>query len=75
MSRAHQARSSVPEQWLSHECGFCGSKGGAYLMHYGLMRCSCGKFYWALQPKRNGPMVLFLHPGFEPIYDAHPSRI
>jgi len=50
--------------WVSHTCGYCGSKGGAYLVHYDLMRCTCGKMFWALQPHRGGPLVLFEWPGF-----------
>lgn len=42
----------------------CGKKHGAYLKHYQLLRASCGVFFWALQPKRGGPLVLFPHPGF-----------
>lgn len=38
------------------ECGF---RGGNYLRHYQVCRCVCGRFYWALQPKRNGPLVAF----------------
>lgn len=43
----------------------CGSKGGAYLVHYGLMRCSCGRMHWALQPDRLGPLILFPWPGLQ----------
>ena len=52
--------------WLSHTCPVCEVKGGTYLSHYGVMRCSCGSFFWALQPRRDGPLVLFPHPGFYP---------
>lgn len=52
--------------WLSHVCPHCESKGGAYLAHYGIMRCACGNLTWALQPHRAGPLVLFPHPGFYP---------
>lgn len=41
----------------------CGYDGGQYLDHYGLVRCKCGKFYWALRPKRFGPLVAFPWPG------------
>ncbi len=51
------------EQYVSHTCGYCGSKGGAYLVHYELMRCGCGKMFWALRPHRDGPLVLFEWPG------------
>jgi hypothetical protein len=50
--------------YLSQVCPVCEKKGGAYLAHYGVMRCACGHFSWALQPQRGGPLVLFPHPGF-----------
>jgi len=53
--------------WLGHTCGFCGAKGGAYLTHYEILRCTCGHFFWALQPNAGGPLKLFQHPGFYPI--------
>lgn len=56
-------RAAAPStQWLTHTCGYCGKKGGAYLAHYDLLRCTCGKMFWALQPQRNGPLVIFYHP-------------
>jgi hypothetical protein len=48
--------------YISHTCGFCGQRGGQYLRHYDIVRCSCGKVFWVLQPKRNGPLKLFIHP-------------
>lgn len=45
------------------ECGFCGATGGQYMQHYGLLRCTCGRFFWALQPLRGGPLVLRPWPG------------
>lgn len=65
-SSSQMADSKAGKAWLAHECGFCGAKGGQYLRHYEVMRCSCGHFFWALQPKWNGPLVLFVHPGFHP---------
>lgn len=41
----------------------CGSKGGANLRRYDLVRCKCGKMYWALRPDRGGPLVAFPWPG------------
>jgi hypothetical protein len=64
------AEAKTGETWLAHECGFCGAKGGAYLKHYGIMRCSCGHFVWALRPHRDGPLQLFPYPGFYPIKEA-----
>ena len=72
-SKAQRPESKVQgpgTTWLAHECGFCGAKGGAYLAHYGVMRCSCGNFVWALQPRRDGPLELFPHPGFHPAPSA-----
>ena len=50
-------------QWCQVDCS-CGQKHGANLGHYDRVQGSCGKVYWALQPKRNGPLVLFPWPGF-----------
>jgi hypothetical protein len=49
-------------QWLTLVCGFCEFRGGQYLEHYGKVKCRCGRVYWALQPKRPGPLKLFPHP-------------
>lgn len=56
-------KASDKEQWVNSVCD-CGSKGGAYLKHYQLLRCSCGRMFWALRPKRNGPLVSYPWPGF-----------
>ena len=53
---------SAEGQWVPIHCP-CESKGGQYLKHYDVVRCSCGKFFWALQPKRNGPLKAFPWPG------------
>ena len=37
----------------------CGAKAGAKLTHYDIVQCVCGRMFWALQPKRNGPLVAF----------------
>jgi hypothetical protein len=50
------------QQWMNVDCP-CGSTGGAYVVHYGIVRCSCGLWYWALQPHRGGPLVCFPWPG------------
>jgi hypothetical protein len=31
--------------------------------HYDRFKMSCGRLYWTLQPKRNGPLVLYPWPG------------
>lgn len=53
----------MSSQWLSNHC-VCGAKGGNYLEHCELMRCKCGRFYWALQPTKGGPLKLYPHPGW-----------
>jgi hypothetical protein len=50
------------EEFVYSECQ-CGHKGGAKLKHYGLMRCKCGRFQWALRPRRFGPLVAYPWPG------------
>jgi hypothetical protein len=50
------------EQWVKNPCD-CEAGGGAYLYHYGVMRCACGRRFWALRPKKEGPMVAFPFPG------------
>lgn len=56
----------APDQWVPSICD-ChrakGTKGGQYLFHYDRLICSCGKTYWALLPKRGGPLVMFPWPG------------
>lgn len=49
-------------QFMSIVCE-CEKKCGGYLRRYELVRCFCGRIYWALRPKRNGPMRLFPWPG------------
>lgn len=55
-------RAEEKEQWVASICD-CGFKGGAYLKHYGIMRCECGKFWWALRPERAGPLLAYPWPG------------
>jgi hypothetical protein len=59
---ARQQREPEKEQYCNVECE-CGHKIGTYFRHYEIGRCSCGRPYWALQPKRGGPLVLFPWPG------------
>lgn len=49
-------------EWVGSRCA-CGHGGGARLKHYELMRCKCGKFEWALRPRRDGPLEAFPWPG------------
>lgn len=57
-------KANLEAEWCSLECPFCGKKHGAYMEHYQLLKASCGRIFWALRPKRNGPLALYLHPGF-----------
>lgn len=41
----------------------CGKLHRVEAQHYDRMIMECKRPYWALQPKRNGPLVLFPHPG------------
>jgi hypothetical protein len=52
--------------WVSGECA-CGETVGQYLSHYQILRCSCGRWHWALRPRRGGPLLLFPWPGPWPI--------
>ena len=62
MSARTQERQPATEQYCSIECD-CGKKIGTYFRHYDVARCSCGRAWWALQPKRNGPLALSIWPG------------
>ena len=57
-------KATVGTEYVRHVCGFCEAQAGAYVRHYEVLRCVCGRFFWALQPKRSGPLVLVAHPGF-----------
>ena len=63
ISRGNSKPEAETGVYLATKCR-CGKKHGAYLKHYQVLRGSCGAFFWALQPKREGPLVLFHHPGF-----------
>jgi hypothetical protein len=55
-------KADEPKQWVRLDCD-CGAKSGQYLGHYDLCRCVCGKWFWALQEKRGGPLVAYVWPG------------
>jgi hypothetical protein len=57
MSKAKAAT----EEWLAMLCD-CGNKLVAHLKHYDVVRCECGRLYWALQPKRDGQLTFFPYP-------------
>jgi hypothetical protein len=61
-SNFEQGKDRLPAvQTVSVECG-CGRNGKARLAHYDIASCSCGLRWWALQPKRNGPLVAYPFP-------------
>lgn len=41
----------------------CGTGGFFELRHWEVGRCGCGRFFWALEPKRGGPLVLYAWAG------------
>lgn len=62
MSRSGAKTNHTEGQWLGGVCGYCGAKVGQYLNHYDILQCRCGKYLWALRPKKNGPLLLSKHP-------------
>ena len=55
-----RTKPAVPAlQFLRNPCE-CGAGGGWRMVgHYDVVSCNCGKKFWALQPKRNGPFVAY----------------
>lgn len=64
-SGARLAKSEAPA-WVCHTCPFCETKGGAYVVHYDIVHCRCGNYFWALRPMRGGPLQFFPYPGESP---------
>ncbi len=58
-----KAKGVMQTQYVSFVCDRCSKRVGCNISHYGLMECMCGKEWWALQPKRGGPLVAFPWPG------------
>lgn len=50
----------VPQVHLNCDCG---NAGMVRILHWQKVRCVCNKVWWALQPKKNGPLKLFPWPG------------
>lgn len=50
------------EQYCSIRCE-CGKTHGNYLAHYEILYAACGRYFWALQPKREGGFILKPWPG------------
>lgn len=62
MSAQSQRAADVAERVI-YTCE-CGSKRQATAKRYERFNCGeCGTFWWALRPKRNGPLVGFKWPG------------
>lgn len=50
-------------QYVRSPCE-CGAGGGWRMVgHYDVLRCQCGREFWALRPRRSGPLVAFPWPG------------
>jgi hypothetical protein len=47
---------------VTGQCHTCRRTLKVYVKHYEVFRCQCGAESWALQPKRDGSLVLFPHP-------------
>lgn len=57
--RTHRARAEMPRERIEHVCQ-CGNTIRVVIEHYQRVQCKrCDATYWALQPRRNGPLVLF----------------
>lgn|GEM_PF-4097585 len=58
-----QRRPAPAEQFFTLPCD-CRGKRGVKLGHYDIVRCpDCRCEFWALQPRRDGPLKLFPWPG------------
>ena len=58
-------------EFVHHDCG-CGHVGRALVQHYDRVKCGgCGRAWWALRPKRNGPLVAFPWPGLPERVNHH----
>lgn len=60
MSTKTERATSVPES-VAFACT-CGSRWAQVVLHYDVVKCSCGVYWWALRPKRNGPLVAHRYP-------------
>lgn len=69
------AQASIPApQYVTLTCDVCFLKGGGYLGHYDLIRCSCGKIYWALRPAEGGQLVALFEFREAPIQNQPKRR-
>lgn len=50
------------EETVTVDCA-CGKTHCFKIRHYDRLLLKCGRMMWALQPKRNGPLVMFPWPG------------
>lgn len=59
---ADEKRRPTPTMIVDFSCA-CGKEWQQKVVHYDIIRCACGRFVWALQPKRNGPLKGYQWPG------------
>lgn len=60
---AVQTSAMPATQYIRNVCD-CGAGGGWRMVsHYDVFRCRCGWDFWAIRPKRNGPLVASPWPG------------
>ena len=63
MKLSAATRVDLLSQLVRFDCE-CGQTRQAYLNRYQVVRCGvCGKFWWALQPFRNGNLAAYPWPG------------
>lgn len=62
MSAAAQKAEPPAPQKFRVSCE-CGKKLVGVFGHYDRKICPCGRGYWALQPKREGPLAIYPWPG------------
>jgi hypothetical protein len=62
-ARKSQPAVETPRQYVPIPCECSEGKKGQYLEHYEIVRCNCGRVWWALQPDAGGPLVAHVWPG------------
>lgn len=60
--RTDTKRAEDIAQAVAFQCG-CGKRWAQTLRHYEIVRCKCGRLWWVLQPRRDGPFESFRWPG------------
>lgn len=56
MSRANNNQRLEQTELVHFQCQ-CGRIWIQRVEHYGIIRCKCGAFVWALRPHRDGPLM------------------